>query len=215
MPSRTSAAWAHPGIDHLVVAARDLDEGAAWVSDRLGVPTEPGGEHPTFGTHNRLLSLGPTDYFEILAVNPRAEATGTAYPLGLGLPEVRARLERGPVLLTWVVRMSDLAGPGVREVSRGAVRWRARPREDGSLPCGGALPAPIQWLTAPPWTQLPDRGIRLRELVLTTPQPDQLRTQVQALTGAPLDPRLTVLDGPISVPTLGAALEGPTGLVWL
>ena len=104
MPSRIAEAWARPGIAHLVVAARDLDEGAAWVSDLLGVPTEPGGEHPAFGTHNRLLSLGPTDYLEILAVNPRAEATGTAYPLGLGLPEVRERLTSGPILLTWVVR---------------------------------------------------------------------------------------------------------------
>ncbi len=211
MPSRIAEAWARPGIDHLVVAARDLDEGAAWVSDLLGVPTEPGGEHPAFGTHNRLLSLGPTDYLEILAVNPRAEATGTAYPLGLGLPEVRERLTSGPILLTWVVRVAELAGAGVRELSRGAVRWRALPREDGSLPCGGALPAPIQWLTAPPWTQLPDRGIRLRELVLNAPNPHQLQTHVQAVVGAPLDCRITLRQGPIGEPALAAALETPTG----
>lgn len=158
----------------------------------------PAANTPAFGTHNRLLSLGPTDYLKILAVNPRAEATGTAYPLGLGLPEVRERLTSGPILLTWVVRVAELAGAGVREVSRGAVRWRALPREDGSLPCGGALPAPIQWLTAPPWTQLPDRGIRLRELVLNAPNPHQLQTHVQAVVGAPLDCRITLRQGPIS-----------------
>ena len=41
-----------PCVDHLVVAADSLAEGAEWVTDRLGVPTEPGGEHPAFGTHN-------------------------------------------------------------------------------------------------------------------------------------------------------------------
>ena len=32
-------------LDHLVVAARTLDEGAAWVEARLGVPMGPGGKH--------------------------------------------------------------------------------------------------------------------------------------------------------------------------
>ena len=79
------------------------------------------------------------------------------------------------------------------------------------MPCGGALPAPIQWLTAPPWTQLPDRGIRLRELVLNAPNPHQLQTHVQAVVGAPLDCRITLRQGPIGEPALAAALETLTG----
>jgi hypothetical protein len=94
-----------PCVDHLVVAAASLAEGAEWVTDRLGVPTEPGGEHLAFGTHNRLLSLGPTDYLEILAINPAVEKPCAAYPLGLELPEVQTRLRRGPFLLTWVMRV--------------------------------------------------------------------------------------------------------------
>ena len=44
-------------LDHLVVAARDLDEGTAFVQNLLGVPLEPGGKHAAMGTHNRLLNL--------------------------------------------------------------------------------------------------------------------------------------------------------------
>ena len=46
-----------PVFDHLVVAARTLEEGAAWVEARLGVAPVPGGKHPTMGTHNRLLRI--------------------------------------------------------------------------------------------------------------------------------------------------------------
>lgn len=169
-----------PVVDHLVVAAATLDEGAAWVRERLGVETDAGGEHPAFGTHNRLLSLGPSDYLEVLAVNQAVPKPCAAYPLGLDLPQVQARLERGPFLLTWVVRVAGLAGDGVRELSRGDIRWRAIPRTDGALPMAGVLPAPIEWLTTPPWTNLPDRGVRLETLTLTTPEPELLRHELQA-----------------------------------
>ena len=49
-------------LDHLVVAATSLAEGSQWVEERLGVTTDPGGHHTAFGTHNRLLSLGPDCY---------------------------------------------------------------------------------------------------------------------------------------------------------
>ena len=44
-------------LDHLVVAARTLEEGAAWVEAKLGVPMAGGGKHDLMGTHNRLLRL--------------------------------------------------------------------------------------------------------------------------------------------------------------
>ena len=44
-------------LDHLVVAARTLDEGEAWLKTRLRRDLVPGGAHPGFGTHNRLLRL--------------------------------------------------------------------------------------------------------------------------------------------------------------
>lgn len=37
-------------LDHLVIAARNLEEGRAWLEGRLGVSMQPGGEHASFGT---------------------------------------------------------------------------------------------------------------------------------------------------------------------
>jgi hypothetical protein len=48
-------------LDHLVIAATDLDSGEAWLRDRFGVGLEPGGQHEGRGTHNRLLNLGRPD----------------------------------------------------------------------------------------------------------------------------------------------------------
>ena len=190
-----------PVVDHLVVAAATLDEGAAWIRERLGVETDVGGEHPAFGTHNRLLSLGPGDYLEVLAINPTVPKPCAAYPLGLDLPHVRARLEREPFLLTWVVRVTGLVGDGVVELRRGEVRWRGTPRTDGALPLTGALPAPIEWLTTPPWTALPDRGIRLESLTLTTTDPELLQRELQVwgwrggTDGVGGDPRVRIVAG--------------------
>ncbi|WP_239441403.1 VOC family protein, partial [Paracoccus sp. S4493] len=39
----------------MAIAARTLDEGAAWLAGR-GLTLEPGGRHPGMGTHNRLMS---------------------------------------------------------------------------------------------------------------------------------------------------------------
>ena len=44
-------------LDHLVVAARSLDEGAAWCEATLGIVPGPGGKHPLMGTHNRLFPI--------------------------------------------------------------------------------------------------------------------------------------------------------------
>ena len=59
-------------LDHLVVVARTLDEGAAWVESRLGAALAEGGKHELMATHNRLLSLGPAAYLEVMAIDPEA-----------------------------------------------------------------------------------------------------------------------------------------------
>ena len=36
----------------------------------LGATPAPGGHHPLMGTHNQLLSLGPGEYLEVIAIDP-------------------------------------------------------------------------------------------------------------------------------------------------
>lgn len=159
-------------IDHLVVAARTLEEGAAWVESALGVKTLAGGKHPLMGTHNRVLPVGRGRYLEVIAIDPAAPPPGRARWFGLDDAAVRARLERGPVLLHWVERTDDLEAAlrdypervEVLEATRGDLAWRITVPPDGRLPCAGACPTLIQWRGPHPTDRMPPSGVELVEL---------------------------------------------------
>ena len=91
-------------LDHIVVASADLDSGEAWLRERLGVALAPGGAHPGWGTHNRLLQLGGGTYLELIAPDPSQPDPTTPRPFLLDDPGMRARLARSPRLVHWIVR---------------------------------------------------------------------------------------------------------------
>ena len=85
-------------LDHLMIAARTLDEGAAYVRERLGVEVLPGGRHETMGTHNRVLSLGGGVYLEVIAIDCTGRFAPTMIqwpgtPPGAALPDSGLRPE--------------------------------------------------------------------------------------------------------------------------
>lgn len=173
-------------LDHLVVGARSLEEGAAWCEATFGLAPGPGGRHAFMGTHNRLLRLGgegfEAAYLEIIAIDPQAPAPGRARWFGLDTPAVQAALAQGPQLLHWVMRSSSLladqqrlaaAGedPGrvqaaERPTPTGLLRWQITVPDDGLPRCGGALPTLIAWDGPHPTERMPDSGLSLRQLQL-------------------------------------------------
>ena len=157
-------------FDHLVVAARTVEEGAAWVESKLGVAPVPGGKHPVMGTHNRLLFIGPGNFLEVLAIDPDAPAPGRPRWFDLDDPAMAARLARSPALIHWVERTTDIDAAlrdypqpvEVLSLARGDYRWRIGVPKDGRRPAGGALPTLIQWEgKLHPADALPDSGVRL------------------------------------------------------
>jgi hypothetical protein len=167
-------------IDHLVVAAPDLDAGAAWVRAVLGAECRPGGRHERMGTHNRLLRLGDDLYVEVIAVDPAARPPGRPrwFSLDTFAPDAMPRL------VGWVARTTNIykaasASPEplgtIEQMSRGDLSWRLTIPPDGSLPLGGAAPLLIQWDTSHhPATRLPDDGFTLVRLDVTHPEPDRV-----------------------------------------
>jgi hypothetical protein len=159
-------------FDHLVVAARTLDEGAAWIASRLGVAMVPGGKHALMGTHNRLLSLGADSFLEVIAIDPQAPPPMRPRWFGLDTPSMAARLARAPALIHWVMGTDDIeAGLGtypeaveILDLERGDYRWRIGVPSDGRLPCHGKCPTLIQWQGAHPAERLPDAGCTLLDL---------------------------------------------------
>lgn len=192
-------------FDHLAIAATDLETGAQAISDALGVPLEPGGHHPTMGTHNRLLSLGPGEYLEVIAINPDAPAPGRPRWFDLDRFAGPARPR------AWVLRGDpDVLALPVHDLARSDLRWRMTVPDDGVLPFDGLFPALIQWQgDAHPADRLPDRGVRLTGLNLSHPTPDNLRAALAQITD---DARITVSQGELG---LSAHFTTPKGVVTL
>ena len=155
-------------LDHLVVAAHTLAQGVQWCEATLGITPAPGGEHPQFGTHNRLFKIAtpayPLAYFEIIAINPSAK--GPTNPnakrwFDLDSPALCAAVAQQPRLVHWVANTGDqLAarialtalgidlGPALsasRHSRKGVLHWQITVREDGQRLFEGTLPSLIQW----------------------------------------------------------------------
>jgi len=169
-------------FDHLVIGAETLEQGIAFVKEHLGVEIPRGGSHPLMGTHNCLMKLSDTSFFEIIAVNPEAEAVSQPRWFGLDDPWVKKRLAESPQLLTWVVNTDDITAAldssdvsfgDAQPISRGDLRWYFGVPDDGRLLAGGILPYIISWQTAShPAEDMADLGFTLQKVRIFTPYGD-------------------------------------------
>lgn len=171
-------------IDHIVIGARTLEEGAAYVEAHLGARPVTGGKHEGIGTHNMVLGLGPECYLEVIAADPDQPDPPHARPFDLDDPATKLMLEAGPHLVGWVARTPALdavaarlgasqAGE-VRAWKRGTLSWRmATPPQRQDM--GNIIPSLIQWddgKGAGP--RLADSGCRLLSLEAEHPDFDSV-----------------------------------------
>lgn len=183
-------------IDHLVVVGDTLDAASDFVEAGLGVAMAPGGAHTAMGTHNRLLSLGPADYLEAIAIDPAARAPRAPRWFGLDGRNGPARLSN------WVLRVEDMEAalalaPGdigaPLELERGPYHWHITVPSTGILPFDGVFPALIEWHGDTPAPALPDGGVRLVSLTVSHPNAGALGWALSMLTS---DDRVIVREGP-------------------
>ena len=167
-------------LDHLVVAARTLDEGADWCEQTLGVRPTAGGQHVFMGTHNLVFDVSSPafarSYLEIIAIDPSLPVPAHARWFDLDDALMQQQLASGPQLVHWVARVDDIdaaraamLGNGVdcgevMQAERGALRWRITVRADGRRMLDGAAPALIEWAGAHPTDALVPSGVQLEAM---------------------------------------------------
>ncbi|MEY4171386.1 MAG: hypothetical protein RLZ94_2459 [Actinomycetota bacterium] len=193
-------------LDHVVIRAADLESGAAYAADELGITMVAGGAHAAMGTHNILSGLGGLSgpYLEVIAIDPSADAPDRARWFALDeMPETA-----DPHLSAWILRVddpvpSDETGPALA-LARGDLRWRVTVRDDGRMPYDGVGPALIAWDDAAP--SLPPGEARLISVIAVHPDATRLSDFLDDLD----------LAAPVSVqagesPRLLAAFDTPLG----
>lgn len=217
-------------VDHLVVLAPSLPQGADWCRATLGVEPGPGGEHPLMGTHNRLLRVATVDYprayFEIIAPQPgRAPEGGRRRWFDMDAPELMSAVdEHGPRLAHFVASVPDVKAAvaawaelgldrgeilqASRMTPRGLLEWRITVRPDGQRLFDGCLPTLIEWGDTHPAAAMPESGVTLQAVAVRHPQAALLQAAFDAigLHG------VKVHEGPAR---LCAALDTPLGRVKL
>ncbi len=166
-------------IDHIVIGAANLEQGAEYVKDLFGVEMPKGGEHPLMATHNLLMQLGGNVFIEVISINPEAAPPERPRWYGLDDPLVFQSLKQSPRLLTWVVNSNNISALlhdsefefGIATpVTRGNLNWNFAIPDDGRLLAGGILPYVMQWHVSPhPAAQMPDCRCRLKSIEITHP----------------------------------------------
>jgi hypothetical protein len=201
-------------LDHVLLGARDLTEGIAFLERHTGVRAVFGGVHPNRGTQNALASLGSAHYLEVIALDPAQAA------VHLPITEALAKLSE-PRLVGWAVHTHDLEGVK-RKLERAGIPFEgpasgSRKRPDNrmlkwrtlmlseSAKGDSLLPFFIEWSrdSVHPATDAP-KGCRLSRFELVTPEPDALRKTLAVLS-------LTVSVAKGDAPRIRATFEGPKG----
>lgn len=197
-------------LDHIVVAAPDLDDAVGRIETATGVRLEQGGVHPRFGTKNYLATFGDGTYFELIGADP--ENTEFSGERAFRVNEVTE-----PRAVAWAIEPESIeaataaarqAGtdlgapfPGSRRNPDGTLlQWRLTPP---LAEPSGVIPFLLDWdgSTSPAFTVQP--RLSLVHLQATHPDPDYARAVLAAL-----GTDLAVGEGP---ERLIVTIEGPTG----
>ena len=210
-------------LDHIVVAARDLQQGVDHVRETLGVDIPAGGKHQAMATHNHLMQLGNDSYLEVIAIDETATVPDYPRWFGLDSERLRAALDERPRFITWVMNTPDLgrlaatAGFDIgtpTALSRDGLSWEIALPDDGRLLGDGMLPYCIQWHSSPhPSRNMADTGCVLRDLTVHHNRPGWLEERLEAIRAGHLVQIEALAEN--ACPYLTATIDTPGGSVIL
>jgi hypothetical protein len=178
-----------PEVDHIMWGVSDLDRGIAYIEDKTGLKAVFGGQHPSRGTRNALISLGERQYLEILAPDPEQPDVRE------GRVEVLKGLAQ-PRILTWAAGANEIESIEKRVRAAGFITTGviagSRKKPNGTLlrwkslavngHDGDVVPFLIEWnpgSTHPAFDS--PKGSRLNRLNLEHPNPDKMNGFLKAM----------------------------------
>jgi hypothetical protein len=199
-------------IDHVIYAVEDLEPAAATIAEDHGLASVPGGEHPGWGTENRIIPLGG-EYLELVTISDPAVAGRSGFGNA-----VAAALESGGGLVGWVVATDDLDDV-VRRLGL-PVEQGSRTRPDGTTLSWrlagvsealktGALPFFIEWSCPPdlhPGRAFAEHRGRPGRIAWL-----EVRGDEESLSGwlGDCDLPVRVTEGPPALAAVAISTEGP------
>ncbi len=210
-------------LDHIVIAAQDLQQGVDYVRATLGVEIPGGGKHQTMATHNHLMQLGNDAYLEVIAIDSDGRLPRHPRWFGLDSARMRSAIRQQPQLITWVMNTANLQQLAEQvdfdigiptALSRDGLSWQIALPEDGRLLGDGMLPYCIQWHSSPhPSQGMADTGCLLQHLTIHHNRPRWLDNQLDAIDAGHLVQIESLPDS--ATPYLSATIDTPTGTVTL
>ena len=168
-------------IDHLIYAAGTLEQGMDAIELLLGVRPVPGGQHPQYGTHNALLSLGATTYLEVIAPDPSLPQPDRGVLVGDSNRDA-------PRLVTWVLGVTNIEAAAAAGVAAGlgpvqngsrvtpageTISWKLT--DPYAMPQDGAVPFLIDWGYSTHPASVAPAGGKFLGLAIEHPEADSVQ----------------------------------------
>ena len=210
----------HP-LDHIMLAAPDLEAALADFEQRTGVRPSEGGQHPGQGSRNVLATLGNGCYLEIIGPDLTQERTNnlgevlshltkpTLLKFAVSTRDIEAVHQRASKLGLWPLASSGARANGPFAMSRAlptgeVLKWRLLLL--GSADHEGYVPFFIQWDSEPHPSRTAATGCTLERFWVE--HPDAL-----GLAKLFSDLGVAVDVAPAGQPRLNLALRTPKGRV--
>lgn len=176
-------------IDHVVFATPDLAGAVSQIEGEWGVRATPGGAHVGLGTRNALISLGPTQYLEIIGPDPGQPVPRRPRPFGID--DLQASR-----IVTWASATKDIdtLATSAREAGHdvGMILDLSRKTPDGTLLSwrlsldpkafgDGTVPFIIEWGETVSPAETSVQGCILRNITLRHPEASDVTRCLNAL----------------------------------
>ena len=166
-------------LDHVVIAANNLDEGTSYVENKLNVKLSNIGYHRDMGTHNRVVKISKSVYLEVISIDPNFGHLNTKRWFNLDSLKLQSQLRKSPQVIGYVIENVDIKILKYYEpffkASRGEYKWKfAMPGTNASIladqsQLNGIIPSLINWESEKPINKMQDNHLNLEKLeILST-----------------------------------------------